>query len=65
MKCKTKNGLISNINYMFRKIIKYVSSCLITEKILVFSVGKIVECGNHKEHSLYSELFNAQANFYL
>lgn len=70
MKCKTKYGIISNINYTFKKIIQYMLSCIITEKILIFSDGKIVECINHKElinkgYSLYSELFNAQTNFCL
>lgn len=45
-----------------------LSSCIFSDRILVLDGNEIVEEGNHKElmekDSLYSKMFNAQAEFY-
>jgi len=45
-----------------------MSSCIFCDKILVFDKGNIVEAGSHtdliKKNGYYSELWNAQAQYY-
>jgi ATP-binding cassette subfamily B protein len=45
-----------------------MSSCRFCDNIIVFDEGRIVEQGNHdklmQNSGLYSELWNAQAQYY-